>query len=1213
MANSIPRRNPNNINRSRLDAKVALGVCPLSKPTLQLVPLRYGLVDNPALDPANALSMPYRLSSRPLGIRLPRDGWLYVIDSATGELSEYRLLDGLLTQLLLKSTTVTEDERQTSIGPPHLIVSRHSSLYVTYAETQWTARKCQQVLNSAEERTHFMQAVHPGLTNCQTGGTHLLTPQMAEQWLAEVATEYVDYHQQHLDQTARLAEHAAFAERQRQLAKTPEHERQPYLWEQPRRFQQISMGTLASSVAPEYHHDILYLVLDDTLGVLRDLANYQDEVVGWVTDWANGGAQKGHNERNYLLGCYIESLTWLAESDWQTFAATLDDPAIQALLEDFKKLPEPERAVTGKAIHEYLNRGGLMTPPPNTSIPADLEALRREAEMEAALYQAYVPDLQLLAVRAVEDIDRCYYTRAHFRVAPAAFVEAHFDALITLGKQRSRDTQDILFGARFGQRGVNELIDRPAMDRELQAHRDGLERWNRVLDSITADRVALIARGAFHNAAWYFDAQQAGQVDHAFSLEYACLKDICRSDEACDQLLAYLEGNPQFVLTLYYTLPISEQTALWVQYAFLLASSLAVYNNLPEQLARLDTLERGRLPALDELPESTRNVAHAAQHAWSPALNRGLESLVTSFDGIVKGNTMPDLDQLFRDLPQALTLRILQAAKTEGATFHFATPAELDSLRETLKEVLDQRERLLKLKHKRQQVNRVDGHRSLKSQQLLHEINTLRGQLTQGEARLAASISPIPELPDEHVRLFGSAPGRAGMTVIFAPEGHRQVASLMSNFKEGVHRAPVMNVLGDGAALLLFFAQLVNFLQVTKEVMGVARKDRKFMPLISSLAATGASGFAAAQGAFDTALNAQIENLKASLRMTSPSSLQVTLGKLHVGLGVGTYAFGLYSALISSSTYHGNWVEAVRSGNRGTQNGAVLQLISASGLGASNAYGLFNSISSVAQVFSAAKGPARNTAWIISGARLSLVFLRFSLVGGLFTLLELAGTWMYNHYNTSAHDQWLQSTPWGLETDKQKNLSLAGFQSHLQALLQAPFVQVKRRPERSYLAGWFPATQVGEITINLPGLNLQDFQAPLGGQPPHGLKVGARRFITVLDGGRRPRKYAQELSEPVQAGLFRVETGAPNTPGLRLNLSYPNHPERINGKLHEELLLELQLMSADEQGQPVVRSHLIHFNPFEEGQYPSAAHPLPSPALTLLAVDVLALKEIPDA
>jgi len=451
------------------------------------------------------------------------------------------------------------------------------------------------------------------------------------------------------------------------------------------------------------------------------------------------------------------------------------------------------------------------------------------------------------------------------------------------------------------------------------------------------------------------------------------------------------------------------------------------------------------------------------------------------------------------------------------------------------------------------------------------------------------------------------------MTVIFAPEGHRQVASLMSNFKEGVHRAPVMNVLGDGAALLLFFAQMVNLNQVLKETLGVSREDRKLMPFLSSLAATGASGFAAAQGIFDTALNAQIDKLKASLRMTSASHLQVTLGKLHAGLGSWTYVFGLISAVISYRTYQGNWVEAVRSGNRDAQNGAGIQLISASGLGATNAYGLFNSVGSILDASRATKGPARAAAWITSGARLSHVFYRFSLVGGLFTLLELAGTWLFNRYNTSAHDQWLQSTPWGLETDKRKNLSLAGFQSHLQALLQAPFVQVERRPERSYLAGWFPATHVGEITINLPGLSLQDFQAPLGGQPPHELRVGARRFITVLDGGRRPKKYAQKLSEPVQARLFRVEDGTQNTPGLRLNLSYPNPPERINDKLHEELLLELQLKSLDEQGQPVVRSHFIHFNPFEEGHYPLAAHPLPSPALTLLAVDVLALKEIPDA
>ena len=51
-------RNPNDINYSRTDAKVALGVCPLRKSTVQLLPLRYGLVDNPALDPSAEIAMP---------------------------------------------------------------------------------------------------------------------------------------------------------------------------------------------------------------------------------------------------------------------------------------------------------------------------------------------------------------------------------------------------------------------------------------------------------------------------------------------------------------------------------------------------------------------------------------------------------------------------------------------------------------------------------------------------------------------------------------------------------------------------------------------------------------------------------------------------------------------------------------------------------------------------------------------------------------------------------------------------------------------------------------------------------------------------------------------------------------------------------------------------------------------------------------------------
>ena len=131
------------------------------------------------------------------------------------------------------------------------------------------------------------------------------------------------------------------------------------------------------------HFDTLYLVLDDTLGVLRDLANYQDQVTGWVGDWANGGAQQGNNERDYLLACYIESLSQLSDPDVSVLAGATEDPAIKAMFAELQNMPEPDRGVTKAAMLEYVNKGGLMTPPAGSPVPADLHVLRERAEAQA--------------------------------------------------------------------------------------------------------------------------------------------------------------------------------------------------------------------------------------------------------------------------------------------------------------------------------------------------------------------------------------------------------------------------------------------------------------------------------------------------------------------------------------------------------------------------------------------------------------------------------------------------------------------------------------------------------------------------------------------------------------------------------------------------------------------------------------------------------------
>ena len=1219
MPNAFFPENPNNVNKSRDDARSSLGACPLMKDTVQLVPLCYGLVDNPALDPAGKIAMPYNLTTRPLGIRLLRDGWLYVIES-NGTLTEFRLLDGMLSAMLWQGKRVTRDVRDEPIKSPTLIVSKRSALHVTYSEVQWTAKKCHQVLDSKAERQHFMQAVNVSSANCQTGAPHLLTPDMAEHWLAEVASERIRA-EQVAKEKAELQAYVEAENAQRRLNQepelelgtplptltvdaVPEYERLPYLWELPARFTELPMTALTACIDPHYRHDVLYLVVDDTLGVLRELAQYQDEAVGWIESWANGGQNEGDNERDYLLACYIESLSQLNAPDLSALGEASDDPRIKALFADLALLPEPDRGITSTAILQYVNKGGLMSPPAGSPTPPELVDLRKAAQDEAmhmVRYQGSTPDYTALG-RNIGEADRRYYTREHFRVAPQGFVDTHFDALIALGLKQDSRMDDILYGAKFGQRGVNELIDREAMDSDLFAHRHGLKRWNNLLDRITADRVARVCCGAFHKAAWYFDAQNSAQVGMAFVLEYGCLKDICRSDDATHRLYEYTEQNPQFSRPLYYTLPHSEQTALWVQYAFLAAAGVGLLNNLSAYQGALAKIENGRLPALDQLPESTRAVADAAQQTMTPALNRGLEKTLADFDGVFKGQTMPDLDQLFRNLPKSLPARILDAAKREGVTFSIASEAEKNSLRESLQEVLKNRSEMTELKRARNRIKRTHGHTHPKAQALLGEIERVQQLLLLDEGRLAAGISPITELPDEHRRLYGSTPGRAGLTVIF-PAAHRQeVAGLMKNFRKGIGSTTTTNKLGDGAALLLFVAQAVNLGQLIIEVLNQRRDERVIGPVLNATAATAAVGFSAAQGIFDNALNARSLVLAEGLQNYAGKSLIVQMGKLHIGLGLLSYGFGLYSALISLNNHHKGWAQAVRTGNQTAQNAALSSVLGSGGLALSNGYGLANTVRSGIDVIMAKRGASRIAMWASSGVRLTKVFSRMNLAGILFTFLELGGTWFYNRYNTSAHDKWLQSTPWGLKVAKRKVFSFLGFEHYLKELLYAPFIQVKEEVHGSFLKDMLLKPKPGDVCLVFPNLTLSGFQADLYGTVTQRLKIGAQRITTIFHERSSTSQVSSDVSHQIESGLIRG-----GTEQLVLKLTGFRSPELKVGQIREELLIGLEIHSLDKEGLWSVQSYHILFDIQGVGRFPSAEQSASIKQLTFLTIDVDAL------
>jgi len=1159
------------------------GACPLRQPHVQLLPLRYGLVEKP-LDPSAELKLPYALTTRPLGIRMLRDGWLYVIDSVTGHLHEYQVRDGLVSALLHTGAKVDIDQRTPIEERPALVFSRRSTLHVTFAEVQWTAAKCAQVLDSRAEREHFMQVVELGPVNCETGGEHLLTVEQGKQWLAEIATDparQVQAEQDRAEQETESPPDAVLLPTVH-VRDAPEHEREPYLWEQPQRFRESHIGEFLGRVRPAYQDDTLFLVVHDDLGVLRDLAEYQDAVVGWVDDWSNAD----HNERDYLLACYIESLSQLSPADVGNLANASDDPAVNALLVDLQQLPEPTREHTRKALLDYLNKGGKVEPV-DVLAPPELVQLRKEAQAEVQemfKYQGGNPDITAHK-RAIDDADRSYYTRQHFAMAPTDFVGQHLKTLIKLGKEQNKRIEDVIEGFDFtGKRGINDFIDRPAMDDVLFQHRADLGRWNRLLERITADRTMLVCAGRYHRSAWYYDAHEPQQLAEVFAAEYACIKDICRSDHASKEMLGYLEEHPELTRSPFYTLPLRVRPELLVQYSLVSNAGTGLFSKLPQWLETLRKIEQPHLPAHDDLPEHTRAMADAVQHSYSPALNLGLSRALEGCD--LEGGKVPDLDELFRHLPKALPARILDAAKSTGVTFTVATPAEHAALQTDIKDVLSERAYQKSLTSERNRLTHnknLPGHRTQRAVELQTEIVRVRAQLTQLEGRLAGALSPIAELPDASVRTYGATPARAGVTVVFPPAQQQEVRSLLKNIRLGIESVPKADLIkSEGVGLLVFLAQTVNLVVVIRVLVNQSRDERVWRPVINALTATGAAGFAAAQSLADTALKARSDKLAWAAQHHALESVHVQMGKMHVGLGFVTYGLGLISSISSLSTQQQNWQQATRSGNRAAQSSAALATVGAAGMTAVNAYGLSHTVHATFKVVAARSAAARTAAWAAAGTRLSTVFFRVNLAGFLFTVLEFGGTWLFNRYNISAHDKWLKTTPWSLDNDERGNYTLDQYQLYLGDLLHAPSAQLGLNKHDSLLKNLFLRAKPSDIHLTLPGVKLSDFQPPLSGKPSHRLGIGAHRLFRPLDSRGVARERKDEISDEVTDSLQVVQADP-----LIVCLQYPLNRNAPMAPVVETLELGVCVQMLNAKGEWVSRTHVIHLNPRGEGHFPS--------------------------
>jgi hypothetical protein len=924
---------------SSSDAMSAVGECPLKKTKMQLVPVRYGLVESLAAD--KVMQVPFKTKSRPIGIRLLRDGWLYVVveENKNWLLHEYRVENGVITKLLWSNAEVSSDVRTSSVGEASLIFDQHCSIYTSYSELQWTAVKCSQVIKSSKDRKRFMQKVRLSSFNATKGAKDLLTATQASNLIAECAEK--PQNKSELDY-------------------------QDYEWEHKPLFATTAFTTINASVLPDYQKDHAYLVLNDDIGVLRDLAAYQSLVALSIEDWQSNET----NYQKYVEGCYIETQLQISPEKVDQVAAALGSDSFSS------ELNEEQKAAVADWIREFDEKFDDFTRP-------------TVGEKYRVMEKSLGPEL----------------------------MDKHREFLFDIQQQFEKQLQGVsgfkFWDGEAGSQGIKDVIDQEAMETFLIEEREKLAYWDALLKTISDDRTRLFVR--FYYAAWYFDATISTQLGELLAAEYSCIQDICWNDTASALVAKELEKMPWastvrgiFTLSADAYDKMSEEIAKKIKEAkdlvdFIEDPSQSALNDLGMQFNSLLTTDYDAAQLIN-LHEHLKGFSNLVDSSYTPAMTLALTDKVTElFESLNNGQSFNPKDVL-RSFSGAAWLSLFKVYDNQGLSIAFANEAEIKAFERTTSQARELRKLNVSLRNRIRQawaIHRRSGQKgSPNVAQWEQQRRVNQNQLLGLETEIHNAIVP-----------YGEGPAKVGFHIKGLTEAQRaDIRVMASDLRKVKQIKPVSSMKGwDGlAAVLAGFAiynAVKSYTDYSNDSKGSVGRLESTRDIFSAIGAC----FGLAQG------------IRAGYDMTAVKAVESSAAKLVYGarlgrwttmLGGGAYFFSGITSLIKSYDAYHKLSESLSNGDKiGTLKNAVDFSAEASMVGV-NGYGAYRSAMVGKAVLFAEKG-SRAAIWASNSSRLLSIGARVNLIGIALSAVQLGVTVIYNRYNLNHYMQWFQHSQWG--------------------------------------------------------------------------------------------------------------------------------------------------------------------------------------------------------
>jgi hypothetical protein len=1023
---------------SHKDARNSLGTCPLMGKKVQLLPLRYGRVERLS---SQVDTQVYKNLQRPIGLRLIRDGFLYVIEENSGYLHEYRIENGVPGKLLWQGKDAIQDQRNNASGEATLVFAKDSLLHVAYSELQWTAAKCAHVINSSPDRYYFMQQVNLATANCETGGKHLRVERQVKQALAELAEQ---------------------PDPQCPTPDTPEEETEDYLWEHQPLFREAHIGELKNSLNARYQFDHLYLVLEDSLGIMRDLAEEQDKVVGWIENWT----QQHNNEMRYVVGSYIDTLMTLGEKN---------APRNEATSDLFEKTTPEQRT----HIYEYINARNQW-----------------RWEHSKGLELAKGENGQYSSLRGGHDLRE----RPETVIANREMEAKKGQMIDALGEPLHKDLKNeidsledssvgTLQGKGLGSRGIFDLVRHEEMQRYLKRERLHLKRWTERLDAITHDRTQLFTQGEFHRSAWYFDPNHPEQLNNALATEHNCIRDLCRTDEALEKINGYFHDKPFYVLPVFYGR---------LDLDFLRVKSGAVIKLLDDMRNFKDGLASAQTRASDigrimgnhwskslQIEGRAHSLHQAVNATYIPAIALNLENWLAQMQAQLDAPQMrQELDDFKKYTNRAQRLGMLVALQQEGATLSIANEADVKKFTDNFPRLTALLEREERLKADRKIYDKQARKRYLSEDeryQALVEKKRLSEELLQTRNQRAAVVR---QLEDGITPTSTMGGGRIGVRLDISPE---QSGALYDEIRR-LRAGPLRGYDTPGAKTAALKSGFVPLVAVVLQIGNLGEAVRTWTTssslqkpsLKQNLVVAGAiaSITAATLSVWQSMHIAMVDKAMYAVIQqgngTEGRLFAAKAGKLGLGLGLIISPLAFIGAVGTAADNWNKWHAAFVTGTAGEKVGALggvvgdIGGIGVTGTLAKRAFseGLGVILDYIAALPSA-RGIAASTSWATRGSRFLHFSMRMTPLGLTFTALQMGGEALYNFNNIDDQQRWMLSCCWGGETEGWD------WPTHSQKLAEAtllPQIIDKGLNERTV-----DGELIRTLHLILPGLTLATF------------------------------------------------------------------------------------------------------------------------------------------